>query len=351
MKPLERIRRVLRVLRRTMATKSGGEAMRRATAILALAAGVAPGPALAEDIDIANYGVAMNGMPFAVAIAKGYLKEEGAPNITGIMTDNGGGTTIRNVTAGGLVFGESSLAAVVSAVQGGADIKIVSEDANLVTDICFVTMPNSPIKSIGDIKGKRLGFTNPGSTTQALTLLLLEKVHLTPSDVTMTAAGGFGPGLTALENGGIDVMALTDPLTSKYGAKYRVLAWGKDLFPPMNNVVGISTGKAMKEHPDTIRAIIRARRRAVEFMNAHPKEAAEIIATVYKMDVPVIEKAIANTNVSVDGIKYWGPGNLDYKGMDNMIRAQKLVGAIKGDVDWSKLVDESFLPDDLKSKK
>ncbi len=33
------------------------------------------------------------------------------------MTDNGGGTTVRNLTAGGLVFGESSLAAVVQAIQ------------------------------------------------------------------------------------------------------------------------------------------------------------------------------------------------------------------------------------------
>ncbi|HYK65746.1 MAG TPA: ABC transporter substrate-binding protein, partial [Patescibacteria group bacterium] len=210
----------------------------------ALCMGGFAGAAVADDIAIANYGVAMNGMPFAIAISKGYFKEEGAPNITGIMTDSGGGTTIRNLTAGDLLYGESSLAAVVSAIQSGADIKIISEDASLVTDICFVTMPNSPIKSINDIKGKRLGFTNPGSTTQALTLLLLEKTGLKPSDVTMTAAGGFGPGLTALENGGLDVMALTDPLTSKYGDKYRVVAWAKDLFPPMNNVVGISTAKA-----------------------------------------------------------------------------------------------------------
>ena len=174
---------------------------------------------MAEEIDIANYGIAMNGMPFAIAMAKGYFKEEGV-NITGIITDSGGGTTIRNVTAGDLLFGESSLAATISAIQSGAEIKIVSGDADLVTDICFVTMPNSPIHSINDIRGKRLGFTNPGSTTQALTLLLLEKVGLTPSDVTMTAAGGFGPGLTALENGGLDVMALTDPLTSQYGDKY-----------------------------------------------------------------------------------------------------------------------------------
>ena len=307
--------------------------------------------ARADDIAVANYGVAMHGMPIVIAVNKGYFKLEGAPDITGVLTDNGGGTTIRNVTAGNLVFGESALAAVVAAIQGGADIKIVSEDASLVTDISFVTMPNSPIKSINDIKGKRLGFTNPGSTTQALTLLLLEKVGLKTTDVTMTATGGFGPGLTALENGGIDVMALTDPLTSKNAERYRVIGWGRDLFPPMNNVVGVTTTKAMKEHGDTLRAIIRARRRGVEFMKANPKEAAQIIATVYKMEPSVIENAIRQTGVTVEGVSYWGPGGINYKGLDNMIRAQKLVGAIKGDVDWSKIVDESFLPEDLRTKK
>ena len=322
----------------------------RALAAVLLVCG-AFAPARADDIAVANYGVAMNGMPFVIAVQKGYFKEEGAPSITGVMTDNGGGTTVRNLTAGGLVFGESSLAAVVQAIQNGADIKIVSEDASLVTDISFVTMPNSPIKSINDIKGKRLGFTNPGSTTQALTLLLVEKVGLKPGDVTMIATGGFGPGLTALENGGIDVMATTDPLTSKNADKYRVIGWGKDLFPPMNNVVGVATTKAMKEQGDTLRAIIRARRRGAEFMKTNPKEAAQIIATVYKMDPAVIENAIRQTGVTVDGTTYWGPGRIDYKGLDNMIRAQKLVGAVKGDVDWSKIVDESFLPEDLKSKK
>ena len=322
----------------------------RALAGFMLLCGAVTG-AHADDIAVANYGVAMNGMPIVIAVSKGYFKEEGAPNITGVLTDNGGGTTIRNLTAGNLVFGESALAAVVAAIQGGADIKIVSEDASLVTDICFVTMPNSPIKSINDIKGKRLGFTNPGSTTQALTLLLLEKVGLKTTDVTMTATGGFGPELTALENGGIDVMALTDPLTSKNAEKYRVIGWGKDLFPPMNNVVGVSTTKAMKEQGDTLRAIIRARRRGVEFMKANPKEAAQIIASVYKMEPAVIENAIRQTGVTVDGVSYWGPGGFNYKGLDNMIRAQKLVGAIKGDVDWSKIVDESFLPENLRSRK
>jgi hypothetical protein len=34
-----------------------------------------------------------------------------------------------------------------------------------------------------------------------------------------------------------------------------------------------------------------------------------------------------------------------------MVKAMRLVGIIQGEVDWTKIVDESFLPDDLKSKK
>ena len=57
------------------------------------------GAAQAEDIVVSNYGVSANGMPFAVAMAKGFFKQEGA-NVTGILTSAGGGTTLRNMLAG-----------------------------------------------------------------------------------------------------------------------------------------------------------------------------------------------------------------------------------------------------------
>lgn len=322
-----------------------------ASALIAACMLTVTGAAGAEEIDISNYGVAMNGMPFAIVMDKGYFKECGL-NITGIIASPGGGTTIRNVLAGDLLYGEPSLAATVAAIQSGADIKIVSGNAHTVSDIAFVTMPGSPIKSIKDLKGKRLGFTNPGSTTQALTLLLLEKAGLSTGDVTLIATGGFGPGLTALENGGVDMMALTEPLTSRYEGKYNVVIRAKDVFPQMNNVLGITTTKAAAKRPNDVKCVINARRKGVEFMYANPKEAARIIAKAYKMEEDVIEKAVTNLiNGSVDGVPYWGPGRFHYEGMNNMLRAQRMVGAVKGDVDWSKMVDESFLPDDLKTKK
>ena len=84
---------------------------------------------------------------------------------------------------------------------------------------------------------------------------------------------------------------------------------------------------------------------------ASPRNAARIQNS--NLDAGVTEKVIRALLASEKkgGIPYWGPGDLRVDTMNNMIRAQKLVGAVKGDVDWSKLIDESFLPDDLKSKK
>ena len=39
---------------------------------------------------------------------------------------------------------------------------------------------------------------------------------------------------------------------------------------------------------------------------------------------------------------YWGQGDLRIDTMNNMIRAQRLVGAMEGDVDWAKLIDETL---------
>jgi NitT/TauT family transport system substrate-binding protein len=84
-------------------------------------------------------------------------------------------------------------------------------------------------------------------------------------------------------------------------------------------------------------------------MYSNPDDAAAIVAKVYNLDLAVAQGAIHNlVSSKTAGMPYWGAGNFDFEGMDRMIRAQKLVGALSGDVDWSKLVDTSFLPDDLK---
>ena len=51
------------------------------------------------------------------------------------------------------------------------------------------------------------------------------------------------------------------------------------------------------------------------------------------------------------GFDYWDEGAFDLKGMDSMLEGLRIVGELQGPVDWSKLIDRSYLPEDLRSAK
>jgi len=318
---------------------------------LALAALLPLRAMAAEQIVVSNFGVAANGMPYAIAMEKGFFKAEGA-DVSGMLSSAGGGTTVRNLMTGHLSFGEIDLAGTVAAIQQGADLKIISDNVLTVAEFVWAVKPDSPIKTIQDLKSKKIGYTNPHSTSQALDILLLEQAGLKPDDAALVKTGGFGEAVVALNLGLIDASAIADPVWSKNKSQFRVLVSASDVLPPLCNVIGVTTGEAAATKGDFIRAILRGRRKAVEFMSAHPDEAADIVAKAYNLDVEVAKSTIHNLVApSKSGVPYWSAGNFDIAGMDRMIRAQKLVGALSGDVDWSKIVDESFLADELKTKK
>jgi NitT/TauT family transport system substrate-binding protein len=303
--------------------------------------------AMAENIAVGNYGSSANGMPFAVALEKGYFQQEGA-NVTGIIASEGGGTSVRNAMAG-VAYGEANPGAIAVAIQQGADIKIVSDNVLTIAEFAWLVKKDSPIKTIQDLKGKKIGYTNPRSTSQALDILMLQKAGLKPEDAELVKTGGFGPMVAALELGQIDCAPVTEPLWSKSKDKFRVLITGAEALPPLDNVVGMATADAMKNRGDFIRAIIRARRRAVEFMIAHPDEAGDIVAKPFNITPEVARSAVRNLTTSLtQGVPYWGDGRFHLSGMKRIIEVQKSVGALTGDIDVTKMITTEFLPDDLK---
>src|SRR6516164_6403202 len=174
--------------------------------LCAAAMGAGALAAQAEELVVSNFAVSANGMPFGVALAKGYFKEE-CLNITGLISSSGGGTTLRNMLAGGgSPYGEVNPVAVVSAVLAGADLKIVSDNVLTVAEFVWAVRQDSPIKTIKDLKGRKIGYTNPKSTSQALANLLLESAGYKEGDVEKVKTGGFGEGVAALEAGQVDIV-------------------------------------------------------------------------------------------------------------------------------------------------
>ncbi len=305
-----------------------------AAAFAALALGV-PFAAQAERITVTHWGVLMYGAPYAVAIETGYYKEVGL-DIDGVLTSKGGGTTMRNVMAAEMPYGEVALAAVIAAMNQGIELKIVHTGVRTAGEILWVTTPDSGINSVKDLAGKKVAFTSPKSVTDMLLTMVLDKHQIKSEAI---SAGGIGSGLTMLDQGGVVAAPVMDPIWSKVHEKYKQVFAVADELPPMVQTVGVTTVEFAKNNPDKIRALTAARKKGVEFVYSNPEEAAKIVAKHYEIDEALALRAIKN----LSELKYWSDGSFEYEGMDNMVKGLQIIGEVDGPVNWSEIVDESFV--------
>jgi NitT/TauT family transport system substrate-binding protein len=319
--------------------------LHRRILVAALIAGVmAPLPAWAEDILVTQYKADPSGAPYGVAIEKGFFKKAGV-DITGVISGEGGGTSVRAVIASDLGYGETSPAGIISAILAGQDIKIVDIGSRSLADNVIIVMPNSPIKSMADMKGKKFAISNPKSLGEMTAVIAAEKVGLDPKDIQRVALGNLSGALTALENGVVDATSIPGILFLMRGgeSKYRVIMGPKEL-PALPPAVGIATGDLMKKNPDKLRAILAARREAVKFIYEHTADASKILDTVY---APLPAKDVDTMMQQLVEAKFYSEGKIEMPLLETTERAMKYVGMLDHDVDLSKMVDTSFLPADL----
>ncbi|MGB6660837.1 MAG: ABC transporter substrate-binding protein, partial [Xanthobacteraceae bacterium] len=216
---------------------------------------VSPYPILAAQLAVSQYGRVTATLPWAVAVEKGFFADEGV-NIDEIISGAGGGTTLRNVLASDLPYGEVATSAALAARKSGIDVVIVNTASDHIGEISLVTNSKSDIRRVQDLQGKKAGFTNPKSTSELLLRLALKQAGVA-GKVEAVATGGFGGGLTLLDSGGIDAAPAIDPVLTLDQDKYRVVFHFADLIPRMTWLVGITTRKFAQEQPDMVRKLVR----------------------------------------------------------------------------------------------
>ncbi len=304
--------------------------------------------ARADNITVTHWGGQFYGAPYAVAMEKGFFKAHGL-DITGILTAAGGGTAVRNTLAGGIPFGEVSLAAAVQAINSGQRLIIVGAGAQSVADQVWLVKKDSPLKGIKDVLGKSLGYTAPGSVSNMIALMALKANGMSAKDVKLVPAGDLGANLAAVSSGAVDAGFSDDMIYIQNTDTMRPLFWVRDVMSPrMMQTVMITTAEYAKAHPDVIKGLIATRREGLAYMAEHPDEAADITAKAYN-----------NPNVTVfrnhmrQLLKenYWSDGRFDYEGMNHMVEGLQITGQLKGEVDWSKFVDSTYLPADLRASR
>jgi NitT/TauT family transport system substrate-binding protein len=311
-----------------------GRVLLATVALLSLGAG-----ARAESIHLSHFGEVMQSIPWAVALEQKLFQKNGA-DVTDVISSQGGGTTIRNMLAGGLGFGASAGGATVTAIQSGLPVKIVGVDNDSLADILWVVPDASPLKTMKDVKGKKFGTTTPGALTYILGELLLKQNGLDYKAVTPVPVGT-GAGLAALDSGAVDTTYEYEPLFSRDEGKYRVLGRVADIMPRVAILLLVATQDMIDKHPDQLRAIMATHKEAVDFVYAHPKEAADVaFKRMVGVNQGVVERAVAR--LAKD--RYWSEGGFDPKAMDALQQVLQMTGEVKGAVDFKAIADQRFLP-------
>jgi NitT/TauT family transport system substrate-binding protein len=262
-----------------------------------------------------------------------------------VLSSEGGGTTMRNLLAGDLPYGEVGPPAVLAAVREGVDVKIVDSNSVQLSDMLWVTMPNSPVKSIKDLAGKKVAVTSPKSVSKALLELCLENAGVPLDQVQIVAAGAIPAGLTALEFNGVAAAFINEPLWSARADRYRPVFRPVDYIKHFTQNVGVTTSHYAKANPDVIKGILAARREAVDYIYAHPEDAAKLIVKEFGDTIPldVMTRAIKH---AVE-LHFWSRGEIDLEGLEAVATVMIRQGELKQNVDWTKMIDQSYLPPDL----
>ncbi|MBV9076091.1 MAG: ABC transporter substrate-binding protein [Methylobacteriaceae bacterium] len=316
--------------------------LRRVAAAAAAFAALASS-ARAFEVTVGHYGSLVQGAPYAIALEKGFFKEAGL-DLTRIVSGDGGGTTVRSVLASPFPFGEAALGAVLNAQQRGLDLVMVSAAVSGPVDMFWLVRPDSPIRSVTDLRGRKVGYTNPKSGSDYLLRMVLDKAGVTPEAVELIATGGMREGLAMLSAGQIDVMPVVEPVLATLGDKFRPVFAAGDYLPSITQTVGFTSRDFARTGGDKLRALLAARRKAVDFIYEKPDEAADIVARSHGL-TPAIARAVMQ-RFARD--RYWSRGDFDQAAMDVQLAGLRLVGAVddKGP-NWTTLIDARFLPADL----
>ncbi|HVO93074.1 MAG TPA: ABC transporter substrate-binding protein [Terriglobales bacterium] len=160
----------------------------------------------------------------------------------------------------------------------------------LVTKPPFSIIARPEIKDYHELKGKAMGITRYGSSTDMLLRLTLEKWGFKPEvDVPILQMGGVPPILAGMQSKRIYGGPLSLPTLARAKQEgYRELADVADLVPDYQ-VAGIVTRRAfIKQNGDAVRGFIKAIIEATATFKNDPVTARKVMKERLKIDDPAV---------------------------------------------------------------
>ncbi|MDH0287577.1 aliphatic sulfonate ABC transporter substrate-binding protein [Pseudomonas sp. GD04087] len=226
----------------------------------------------------------------------GWLEKSLKPQGTEVrwVFSQGSNRSLEYLNAGSTDFASTAGLAAVLSRANGAPLKTVYI-ASRPEWTALVVPKDSPLKSVADLKGKKIAATK-GTDPYLFLLRSLQQAGLDKNDVEIVHLQ-HPDGRAALEQGRVDAWAGLDPhmAASELQAGSRLLYRNVDF-----NSYGVLsvTEKFEQEQPALIKQVIAAYEEARQWAIAHPKETAKLLAEEAKLPLEVAKLQLSRTDFS-----------------------------------------------------
>jgi len=287
-----------------------------------------------EAIKFALPGNSMGYLPLFVAVHRGFFKDEGLdielPRLIPAMAQNA--LLAGEVQYHGLADSGLRLAA------RGLPIKAIFYGANRPM---YYLVAQKEIRSVAELRGKRIGVSQFGGTSDLSARLALKHFGVEPEkDALLIQIGAEGTRMAALRAGSVSAIIVPVPAVAILKREgYNEVSFVGDVVEFASNGYS-STDQRIKEHPQEVRKVVRALYRGLRYAKENPAGTIDVIQREWKVDAEIAKgsyQAIVKA-LNDDGII--GEKQLKIH-FDLIRRVEKNIGEIP----VSKVVDFTLLRD------
>lgn len=204
---------------------------------------------------------------------------------------------LEGLNVGSIDFGTVGEAPPIFAQAAGADLIYVGNEPPASAGEAIVVPKNSPIKSLSELKGKKIAL-NKGSNVHYLLVKLLEKagvkyseidpIYLIPADAR-----------AAFERGSVDAWAIWEPFfaAAQQQTDARILADGQGVVS--NHQFFVASRAYAQKRADVVSVVLNEVATVDDWAKSHIKEAAAALQPQIGLDVPTLELALSRGGYGV----------------------------------------------------
>jgi NitT/TauT family transport system substrate-binding protein len=294
-------------------------------------------------------------LPTLVAIAKGYFGEENIELADFVI--GASGTLRQAIIAKQYDFGLLAFVHVPLARLAGSPFKMVAQVHDQeIFGLIARTQLKDQVKTVKDLKGKKIGFTTPGAGSWALANVYLKKAGLDPDkDVELVSLGGDNAVFyTAMQTGRVDAISSFEPIGTKVIAD-NVGYYVVDSYAPgtamdqlgsqKQDALGLVTREdVIAAKPDLVKRMVNVQKKGLDFIRANSASAiASLILSSPQAAQQFQGYDAALVTKVIDHIKGgFGTGCVSKAGFDAEMKIALDYKLVSGPITFEQFADTSF---------